>query len=179
MSTAVVPVPWQEPTEFAQLLALYEERAPKRVLEIGTYEGGTLYHWLKGRPDLVVTVDDFRMGADNRVLYDEWVEPGTRLEVIAADSQEPDTVARVAGFAPFDWCFIDADHSYHGVCSDWINYGPLVSPGGVVAFHDIARHPDPRVEVYRLWSEIKASAANAVEFTEKGVSWGGIGVVFV
>lgn len=176
----MAPAPWQKPAEFDQLAALYAQRKPQRVLEIGTYEGGTLYHWLQSGPELVVTVDDFRMGADNRSLYQEWVPAGTRLKVVEGDSHDPGTIAHVGRYAPFDWVFIDADHKYESVRDDWKNYGAMVDPGGVVAFHDIARHDAPGIEVHRLWEQIKTSGVETAEYVERGGGkWGGIGVVFV
>ena len=42
------PVPiFQWEKEFEVLLELYRRETPERVLEIGTYHGGTLFHWLR------------------------------------------------------------------------------------------------------------------------------------
>jgi len=35
-----------------------------------------------------------------------------------------------------DFLFIDADHSYEGVFSDWSLYSPLLKSGSIVIFHD-------------------------------------------
>jgi predicted O-methyltransferase YrrM len=35
-----------------------------------------------------------------------------------------------------DLLFIDADHSYRGVSSDWKNWSPFVKKGGIIVFHD-------------------------------------------
>lgn len=35
-----------------------------------------------------------------------------------------------------DMLFIDGDHRYEGVLTDWLLYNHLVAPGGIVAFHD-------------------------------------------
>jgi predicted O-methyltransferase YrrM len=32
--------------------------------------------------------------------------------------------------------FIDGDHSYEGLASDWFAWKPLVAPGGIVCLHD-------------------------------------------
>jgi len=39
---------------------------------------------------------------------------------------------------PIDLLFIDGDHSYEGVKSDWELYAPHVTPFGIVVFHDTA-----------------------------------------
>jgi predicted O-methyltransferase YrrM len=73
------PVPifqWEQ--EFNELLDLYRKLKPKRVLEIGTYHGGTLYHWLTNarKGAKVATVDSYAAGVDNRHLYNDWVPDG-------------------------------------------------------------------------------------------------------
>ena len=47
---------------------------------------------------------------------------------------------------PLDVLFIDGDHSYDGVASDFAAYGPLVRQGGLIGFHDIVAQPDTGVE---------------------------------
>src|SRR4051812_5335633 len=50
-SVGVVIEVLQVETEFAQLRGLYEKVSPACVLEIGTYQGGTLREWLtRGDP---------------------------------------------------------------------------------------------------------------------------------
>jgi hypothetical protein len=41
-----------------------------------------------------------------------------------------------------------------GVKKDWEMYSPLVRPGGMIAFHDIAGNYDD-TQVKRLWDSIK------------------------
>jgi predicted O-methyltransferase YrrM len=177
------PVPiYQHEAEFSALLAIYRERRPKRVLEIGSYHGGTLYHWLRNaKPGtLVVSVDTYT-AADNRYIYPDWVPEGVRLEVFAADSRDPATVARVNELGPFDWIFIDADHWYDAVKEDWENYGIMCSPCGIVALHDILddRKHHPEIEVARLWAQIREGGYPTREIIhDPNAWWGGIGVVY-
>ncbi len=42
----------------------------------------------------------------------------------------------VAPAGGLDLLFIDGDHRYEGVLADWLLYSHLVSPGGIIAFHD-------------------------------------------
>jgi len=55
---------------------------------------------------------------------------------------------------PIDLLFIDGDHSYQGVKSDFEMYSPLVRDSGIVAFHDIA-HARSDYGVKLFWNEIK------------------------
>ncbi len=57
--------------------------------------------------------------------------------ILHGNSHDSEIVARVREFVPFDFLFIDGDHSYEGVKADYENYSPMVKPGGMVAFHDI------------------------------------------
>ncbi len=45
--------------------------------------------------------------------------------------------AKIAEEAPFDWVFIDGDHSAEGVLSDVRLVLPLMKPGGLLLLHDI------------------------------------------
>lgn len=42
----------------------------------------------------------------------------------------------LSGSKPFDFVFIDGDHSYNGIKEDWEGWKPLMAPGGVIALHD-------------------------------------------
>jgi len=177
------PVPiFQHEAEFSELLELYRERAPDSVLEIGTFHGGTLYHWLQNAVlgAHVVAVDSYAVGVNNRNLYAEWIPKGVHLTVIEGDSHDPAIVATVRKLGPFDWIFIDADHHYEAVLQDWQNYGPMGT--GVVAFHDILDDPKhhPEIEVARLWAEIRENEKSTREIVhDRDAWWGGIGVVFL
>jgi predicted O-methyltransferase YrrM len=176
-----VPI-FQHEWEFSTLLRLYKQRKPKRVLEIGTYHGGTLYHWLKAAtPEVVVQVDSFAMGVDNREEFPKWKKAKTQLHCIAADSTDPDTTRLVEPYGPFDWIWIDAGHYDHEVRADWANYGHLAAPGAVACFHDILTHPNhPEIQVEPLWREIQAQGYLTQELVANPqADWGGIGVVYL
>jgi predicted O-methyltransferase YrrM len=175
------PVPifqWEQ--EFTQLLDVYRELAPRRVLEVGTFHGGTLYHWLTNAPEgsTVVTVDSYAAGVDNRHLYGDWVPDGVSLQVIAGKSAAENTVTQAKAWAPYDFIFIDAGHYYTEVRADWDAYLPLAQKGAVVAFHDILTHSEhPEIEVGRLWAEIKQDFETEEIIADPEASWGGIGLV--
>ena len=174
---------FQWESELATALELYRRHAPARVLEIGTYHGGTLYHWLQNAQPgaLVVSLDSYAVGVDNRGMYSDWIPPGVTLEVLEGDSRAPGIVASVRIFAPFDWIFIDAGHYLHEVTSDWNTYGPMAAPGGVVLFHDILppSRNHPEIEVAALWEAIKQTHRTLEIVANRGAEWGGIGVVLV
>jgi predicted O-methyltransferase YrrM len=178
---APVPV-YQHEAEFTALLDIYKDWAPSRVLEVGTYHGGTLYHWLQNATEgaTVVSVDRYSEGVDNRHLYPEWRPESVTLHAVSGDSHDPAIVSHVATYGPYDWVFIDAGHYYDEVRQDWELYGPMCAPGGVVCFHDIlppsANHPE--IEVSRLWREIQAEYTTEEIIFDAAADWGGIGIVY-
>ena len=182
------PVPiYQWEREFETVLELFRrlpnEEHPKTVLEVGTYHGGTLYHWLQGSVagDRIVAVDSYQTGIDNRHLYEEWTPKGVDLQIVVGDSRDPVVLEEVALFAPYDWAFIDAGHYYGEVKADWENYGPMVSLGGTVVFHDILppTRAHPEIEVAQLWEEIKKDHMTLEVVADRGAPWGGIGIVLL
>lgn len=178
------PVPiFQWEKEFRVALELYRRVQPESVLEIGTYHGGTLFHWLQNATagTRVVSVDSYAVGVDNRHLYDDWVPQTVKLEVIVGNSHAEGTVSAVEEFAPYDWAHIDAGHYYHEVQADWNLYRPMMEPGAVVLFHDILpptpQHPE--IEVAQLWAEIKDEYPCLEIVADQEAEWGGIGVVLL
>lgn len=165
--------PMQLYSEIESLLADLSTLKPKRILEIGTANGGTLF--LLSR---VATFDGDLMtidlpggafgagyGRDRLPLIKAIRSGGQRLTAIRADSHDSHTLERARRSLRgdlLDVLLIDGDHSYDGVKCDLRMYGPLVRPGGWIVFHDIVPGTPERVGgVPRFWEEVK----------EKHVTW--------
>lgn len=180
---ADVPV-FQHPAEMEWLLALYDQRKPLRVLEVGSYFGGTLKQLiLRAQPGAtVVSVDLYKFPfADNRHRYADWSSrSGATVFAIAGNSHGSETVARAAQYGPFDFILIDGDHRYGAAKADWEAYRALAAPDGVVLFHDILdnREAHPEIEVAQLWAEIKQTH-DTDELIAGNGKWGGVGVVYM
>jgi len=106
------------------------------------------------------------------------------VEIVRSTSEE----AARNWTAPIDFLFIDGDHSYAGVKSDFEMFAPLVRAGGVVAFHDIvpdwrAGRGEPTVRdsggVPQFWSELRNRYSNNCrEFIDDPQQDGcGIGII--
>jgi len=159
--------PRQNTFEIEALFRAVLELSPKRVLEIGTARGGTLYLWTQAASaDATIVSIDLPGGAFGGAypacripFYQSFARPGQHLHLLRADSHAPQTLLQVQsifGSEPADFAFIDGDHAYDGVKSDFQLYGPLVRPGGIIALHDISPRPDsPDIEVDRFWRELK------------------------
>lgn len=156
-SFGVSIAPWQVASELRGFLSRAAEARPAAVLEIGTAAGGTFFGLAHvAEPDaLLVSVDlpggEFGGGypRSRGHLYRRFARQQQRIELIRGDSHASETVEAVrtalAG-RPLDVLFIDGDHSYDGVASDFAAYGPLVRQGGLIGFHDIVAQPDTGVE---------------------------------
>ncbi|MEM7682321.1 MAG: class I SAM-dependent methyltransferase [Planctomycetota bacterium] len=163
--------PVQSGYEIESLYHAVREIAPRRVLEIGTHRGGTLYLWAQAARDnaTLVSVDlpagKFGGGysAPRAELYRAFAQPEQTMHLLREDSHTQETFQKVQDcFSgdPVDFAFIDGDHSYEGVTQDFAMYGPLVRPGGLIAFHDILpRHGATRdgghTGVDRHWNAVK------------------------
>jgi hypothetical protein len=100
---------------------------------------------------------------------------------VLANSQNLSTVDVVRNLLDgekLDLLFIDGDHKYDGVKSDFELYRDFVKPGGVILFHDIEDtdyHRFWNVEVSRLWKELQGEK---YEFTIHS-HWCGLGALVV
>jgi predicted O-methyltransferase YrrM len=182
---------WQVRSELGRLLATVESEQARTVLEIGTALGGTLFGFAQAAaPDAVlVTVDlpEGRFGGGyypaRSFLYRRFARAGQSIHLVLGDSHSARTLAHVQellGGRLADILFVDGDHSYEGVRADFKLYGPLVRPGGLIAFHDIVPGDEGLVGgVPLFWDEVKRSH----ETTEYVESWDqeayGIGLIRV
>ena len=157
--------PVQVLEEITSLLEDVKKLNPKRVLEIGTCKGGTLYLWTRvARPDAsIVSIDlpggQFGGGYSRlrTPIYRRFARRQQRLHLVRADSHQIDTLEQVKqlfGGSEIDFLFIDGDHSYAGVKRDWEMYSTLVRKGGIIAFHDVAGNYG-ETQAKRCWDEIK------------------------
>ena len=175
---------WQSPFELGWMLDIFVRQAPRCILELGSADGGTLWCWAQNcQPGAhIISVDWFHPSyPDNRDKYPQWsIDGDCFIEAIRGDTRDDLTLARVKARGPYDWLFIDAGHGINEVTSDWERYSPLVPPGGVVVFHDIAPTMRPQqVEVHLLWSNIKKGRKHMEIFENDQDDKLGIGVLFM
>ena len=134
-----------QPDELACLAR--HARGRRMAVEIGTFEGvsaaviatalatdGLLYcvdPWpeANGRPNPTLSIC-------RRHLAREHVAARVRLLI--------GTIDTIAMRIPegLDFAFIDGDHTYEGLASDWRGLRAKLSPGAIVCFHDTSIPPD-------------------------------------
>jgi hypothetical protein len=154
--------------EFQEFLRIIKNNGVSSYLEIGCKNGGSLWRIANTLPrsSRVVAVDlpqgdtSFKNTRPHlEACIAELKHRKYDARLIIGDSTDPAVVARVQALAPFDLCFIDANHTAAYVRKDWANYGPMAE---MVAFHDIGfvRPADfdskkMPIEVPQVWAEIK------------------------
>lgn len=127
--------------EIAALAAITAAKRPRRLLEFGTYDGGATWHmWANSDESAQITTLDLPPNTKvegssdvgfQGIMHRAFLPQDSRVRLIETDSRvwHPD----VSGI---DLCFIDAGHSYECVKSDTEKALPLMSPGGVIIWHD-------------------------------------------
>jgi cephalosporin hydroxylase len=180
----------QVPSEVRGMVKELESLRPRRLLEVGTAGGGTLFMITRAvDPDALIISVDLPGGLWGggypwwkSHVYRGMALPGQRVELVRGDSHDPQSLQRVKNILdgePLDFLFIDGDHTYDGVKMDLEMYGPLVRPGGLIGFHDVAHHPDGYGgDVPRFWREM-AQTRPVQEFIEDPNGGYGIGLIRV
>ena len=146
----------------------------REAVEIGVWRGNSSYILAallcRNNPGMTYNMVDI---SDNLVHFDEAKEiiPSLRKRI-------PSTSDNLAGRS-FDFCFIDADHSYDGMMRDYMNVGQHTAK--ILAFHDIYGHEYDHLNggTVRGWQEIREleSKSKITEYTKYPDFWMGIGVV--
>jgi predicted O-methyltransferase YrrM len=124
----------------------------RRIVEIGVAQGVTTKRLRAAMaPDAELwAVDPYfpnRLGLrfSEIIAHGEvaGVENGTVRWLRATGAEAASAWVREGRPAP-ELVFIDGDHSWQGIASDWAGWSPLVEPGGHIALHDsrsVAKFP--------------------------------------
>jgi hypothetical protein len=172
--TIVYPEIEQDITEFEVLLDTAERLQIESILEIGVYRGGTLARWGVRFPYCRI------IGIDPAPQIERWDPVFGEMILIYGKSQDQETRARAIHAndnRPFDVIWIDGDHEYEAVKSDW--EWAKQHAKKLVAFHDINSRNNTMIEVNQLWNEIGASKEYRLQDVSHCLDAWGIGMVFL
>ena len=182
----------QNPIEIQKFSEFFVSLNCKNVLEIGTFLGGTFYTMCKlsntdGKkisidcPDVIAPGSEVVKQKHNQI--DEYLVKFAKNVVIIRDNSKSEEcfqkLEKELQGESLDFIFIDGDHTYEGVKSDFTNYKKYLKDGGYIAFHHIdylSSTISIGCEVYKFWNELK-DEYDFIEF--KQGSFGGIGLVQV
>jgi predicted O-methyltransferase YrrM len=182
--------PRQLRREIQTLLSVLSEKNIRVMLEIGTANGGTLYLFTRmiNSNAKIISLDlpggDFGSGYESFKIpfFTNFAQKNQQIFLVRADSHSPSSLSTVKSILKeqkLDFLFIDGDHTYEGVKMDFQMYSPLVRKGGLIAFHDICKHPPSMgCEVHKFWNEIKYACTHQEIISSQNQKWAGIGVLY-
>lgn len=150
---------WQYPNQFSKYLCLLQQFPIASYIEIGCRWGGTFVlttEYLKRFNTVTksVAVDLI----DSPVL--EYCERQPETQFLKMNSQHDDFKNYIQ-HNTFDVIFIDGDHTYNGVKSD---YELSKHAGNIYVFHDIVNAACHGV--VQFWNELKTNEAFKYDFFE-------------
>jgi cephalosporin hydroxylase len=161
--------PIQDDAELEMFVQFVREQGVRRYLEVGAKYGGSLWHVVNAMPkgSIAVAVDLPFTSTFKRPVSEPYLQQtvsmlrqsGYDAHLVLGDSTSFEVINTVRKHAPYDLCFIDANHSEPFVRTDWANYGPMAK---IVAFHDISFDMSRNegklmpIDVPKVWNEIKA-----------------------
>lgn len=139
---------FQQVEEWAWWLSLIRGHQCKSVLEVGcnTGETTTTMAFMCPLGSVVRAIDYQPHAGDILKRFSNHYDCGLHI----GDSRGEEAIKWAQQWAPYDAIFIDADHSYEAVKSDWEHYGAMARK--LVGFHDI---DNSCIGVRKLWGEIK------------------------
>lgn len=173
----------QQKDELNALLSIFDSNDHHVVLEIGSFFGGTMWHFLKkmnlsynfeaSGPPIFLSVDLPITSIDSRYnqmimsknQWDSW-KGIVNLCCFSGRSNDPNIIQSVDNevkIPGIDFMFIDGSHEYKDVIGDYQNYYRMVKHGGLIAFHDITYSPDVR----KAWNEVKDVSVFNMEIKHK------------
>lgn len=161
----------QDPFELWQLLEAVAKVKPQKILEIGVHRGYSAETWRTAFPNCEV------VGVECDVSHIDY----SAFRLINGRSTHSGVIEQVRKMGPYQFLFIDGDHTYEGTKLDWINYSPMVVPAGIVALHDTARIGEQwkgNVETHQLFEELKRSHHSA-EFIGASEHSPGTGLLYL
>ncbi|HYM23042.1 MAG TPA: class I SAM-dependent methyltransferase [Vicinamibacterales bacterium] len=132
--------PWAGAGETECLIG--HARNKRRLAEIGVWEGGTtkLLRQVMAPDGVLFAIDPFP-GGSLGLSYQRPIAHGEvrrirngRVVWLRATGRQAASDPRVTA-APFDFIFIDSDHTFDGLQADWEAWAPRASD--IIALHDV------------------------------------------
>ncbi|MCS7123204.1 MAG: class I SAM-dependent methyltransferase [Candidatus Aenigmarchaeota archaeon] len=182
--------PMQLKEEFVGLLKIFKRHKPRNIIEIGTANGGSLFCFCKlARENAkIISIDlphGYLGGGYSKWkidLYRSFVKDNQQLFLIRGRSNDEkvlNIVSNILSNKKVDFIFIDGDHRYKAVKEDFYNYKKFAGKNSIIALHDILPNELLKIEVYKLWYEVKRIYRCREIIYDKNQKGFGIGLVYL
>jgi predicted O-methyltransferase YrrM len=153
--------------EFIPFCQLMKNENVRSYLEIGSFSGGSIEIAAQYLPvgSRIVSIDKpWKQTKQERLasILNDLKQRGYDTHLIIGDSTESRSIFKARKFGPYDAVFIDGNHTFPYVKSDWENYGSL---GRIVGFHDIAQDKPPH-GASAFWNQLKSKYRHAEFISE-------------
>lgn len=179
---------WPPANNYGEWAAyMCEDRLDLAVYQTPRQFAGAIHELLKYKLNSYIEIGIFSGGS--YLIMCEFLRlrnPGIRTVGVDISTQymKPETIPYLTGLhigtsadfrgQRFDLAFIDGDHSYEGVKTDYQNIGPQTK---IVMFHDINESSCPGV--VRFWNEVKGiKSFKEYTYQTNGKAVQGIGLLF-
>lgn len=160
----------QIPAEFARFCMFIAKLNISSAIEIGVFHGASSYFICailqRINPNMSYTMVDIEDYVEYFDIFKEHLNLNKKIPSTSADFVEQ----------RYDFVFIDADHGYNGVKTDYINVGQYCNIA--CAFHDIHAYEYCNLDggVVRFWDELKLNDNYFFyEFSDL-LRWMGLGI---
>jgi cephalosporin hydroxylase len=127
---------WLTIQERILIYALVAALQPTRVLEIGTFHGGSTLIISAALDDLGSAAPLLCVDPEPQVDPADWAMVKHRATMIRGRSPDALAAAREAAGGPFDFVLIDGDHSQDGVARDIVGVVPTLADDSHLLLHD-------------------------------------------
>ena len=135
------------------LLQKYAKQAKVGIVEIGILDGGTTKEMALVASVPLYGIDPLIPDSMNKRLIGTEEKVRNNLAFYPQFTFIKDFSFNVAKTwqTPFDFIFIDGDHTYEAVKKDYEDWLSLIAPGGYIAFHDSAPTTINGTVVFEGW----------------------------
>ena len=130
-------------------------------LEIGVRYGGSSRFW-----QLCGFKNGIGIEANFEQLRCDLADPYFRVEGKSFDVEVLKKFRAILGGNLLDFLYIDGNHDYRSVRTDYELYSPFVREGGVIGFHDLKLHPRG---VWKFFNEVRNDTAREIDIDGTGI----------
>lgn len=136
-------------------------KMPEGIAEIGAWQGITTVALAQRTPRRIYAIDPHKPNEFPGIneAFESFCKRTSAYSNVSHVRQSSGDAARQLSSERFSLIFVDAIHDYINTWYDFVVWGQLLVPGGIMVFHDVDDHPGTnlacrkvlRQKEYRVW----------------------------